>query len=26
MGDYFFLAKFQTKEEVDHFYQFVYAK
>jgi hypothetical protein len=26
MGDYFFLAKFQTKEEVDNFYQFVYAK
>jgi hypothetical protein len=26
MGDYFFLAKFQTKEEVDRFYQFVYAK
>jgi hypothetical protein len=26
LGDYFFLAKFQTKEEVDNFYQFVYAK
>lgn len=26
MGDYLFLAKFQTKEEVDHFFQFVYAK
>ena len=26
MGDYFFLANFQTKEEVDNFYQFVYAK
>ena len=26
MGDYFFLAKFETKEEVDNFYQFVYAK
>jgi dihydroorotase len=26
LGDYFFLAKFETKEEVDNFYQFVYAK
>ena len=26
MGDYFFLAKFGTREEVDNFFQFVYAK
>jgi hypothetical protein len=26
MGDYLFLAKFQTKEEVNQFFQFVYAK
>ncbi len=26
MGDYFFLAKFSTREEVEEFYQFVYAK
>jgi hypothetical protein len=26
MGDYFFLAKFTTREQVEEFYQFVYAK
>ena len=26
MGDYFFLAKFATREEVETFFQFVYAK
>jgi hypothetical protein len=26
MGDYFFLAKFSTREEVEGFFQFVYAK